>query len=342
MIVIPLGLLIAAAVVLQREDGAQSDREVLEGAIRDTTASRKWTPPMLSKYFAFQYPPKSKLRYLAEAYRWPGSLDRGLGKDVLKTAVRIAHERYGLAVDGVTINGPANPRHINIYFFDPDISPRYQAFKRQCVYLGFGNTILCDAQFLFQFQEVRVVEQALDTYLSNGQHFSTLLETLHPVPVRVAYLLRDLAATQDVLLWAIAHEIGHLAHRHQPVSTLMYLLSPSKSRKKAESLEIEADEYAVEVLQSSVQDGALLVYVGMGDVTAGLIAQALHAPGGQLPVRLEDLRDRIPTHRSYGSHPPMLVRMLDALTILEKQYGEIGNLSDPTFARLRSQVEFVP
>ena len=105
-------------------------------------------------------------------------------------------------------------------------------------------------------------------------------------------------------------------------------------------MEEEADEFAVEVLKNSDKDGALLVFVGMGDVTAGLIAQALHAPGGELSVRLDDLHDQIPTRRSYGSHPPMLVRLLNALTVLEVQYPNIG--LPPTFARLRTQVELIP
>jgi hypothetical protein len=104
-------------------------------------------------------------------YLFPGQLDRGLGKDCLASAVKLAHDDYGLAVDGINVNQPINEQLINIYFFNPNDSPQFQQFRGQCVCLGFKNIILCDAEYLSQFQEVPLLEQELDKYLKKKATF---------------------------------------------------------------------------------------------------------------------------------------------------------------------------
>jgi hypothetical protein len=106
-------------------------------------------------------------------------------------------------------------------------------------------------------------------------------------------------------------------------------------------MEIEADEFAIKTFMSFDGNGLPLVNMGMTTVTAGLIAKALSAPGGVLPVRLEQLNDTILVRRSYGSHPPMLIRLLNALEVMEKE--KVPNFACPNcFTRLKSQVKLIP
>jgi hypothetical protein len=190
-------LLIMAGAVLFRGRHSTDSDETLERAIWKTTATHRWVLPILSKYISYNYPERSKLRLFAEMNNWPGYVDRGLGKQSLQAALSLANVKYGLHFDGVRINAEPNPTTINLYFFDPEVSPEFGRFRKQCAYVGFENIILCDARFLFQFQEVSTVEHELDSYLAPGQHFSTLIDSRQPT--RVYFLLQDLAATQHVL-----------------------------------------------------------------------------------------------------------------------------------------------
>ena len=252
-----------AGLVLRRIEGPEKDsHSAIERKIAATTASHGWTQPLLSKYVSYQYPAGSKLSHYAEHHSWPGYLDRGIGKKCFDAMIRIANDKYGANVNSINVNEPIDQSCVNIYFFDLDTCPQFGMCKGQCCYLGFKNVVLCDARYLFQFQDVPFAEHELDSYLQPGQHFSELLAK--PQPNRVNFLLAGLASAHQVLLWALAHEIGHLVHRHRPVSGAMSLVAPSQSQAKGTEMEREADEFVLEVLQSF--DEGIVVVGGLGNV----------------------------------------------------------------------------
>lgn len=322
-----------------QEDGGSASQP-LERLIYSACKRGQWTMPYMSKYFAFKYPSGSKLGGYAEMSLWPGSLDRGLGRDCLNAALKLAEEKHGLKLEGFNINGLPDERKLNLYFFDPKTAPQFSKFKNQCVYVGFKHIILCDAGFLAQFSEIPLIEKKLDGYLEPGAHFSTLLDKRQPYIVN--FTLHGLGASHHTMMWALLHEIGHMANAHQPLSQVQRIFRAHQSKIRAQEMENEADEFAVAALQSYTDGGLGLVVGGVQNVTTGLIAAALNAPNGMLPVRLAEIEDPIPVTRSNGTHPPMIIRLLDAMVVFEKTFPDFSQLDNPTFKRLRSQIILRP
>ena len=107
-------------------------------------------------------------------------------------------------------------------------------------------------------------------------------------------------------------------------------------------MELQADEFALNAIKSYGEGGRGLVVMGVENIATGLIAEALKAPNGMLPVPLDELEDAIPVHKTTGSHPPMLVRLLDAMAVLEKDYPDFAATKGPVFLRLRSHIVETP
>jgi hypothetical protein len=332
----PLLLVIVLAACIRV--GGQTVSPPIEKLIHSASTRGQWSSLFVSKYFAFKYPPGSKMAFYSEAYGSPGSLESGLSRDFLYAAMKLANEKYGLKLVGININSLPDERKLNLYFFDPNTAPQFAKFRNQCVYVGFKNSILRDALFLRQFSEIPLIEKKLDGYLAPGAHFSTLLDS--PKPNRVKFLQYDLAASHYMVLWALMHEMGHMVHGHKPATQMTKFFKSSQYKLRAETMEREADQFAMTAIESFKD--RLLVVNGVRNVATGLIATALNAADGVLPVPLTELNVPIPVASSEGAHPPMLIRLLDAMMLFEKTMPDVSHLQNPTFKKLRSQVVSQP
>ncbi|WP_157491701.1 hypothetical protein [Flammeovirga sp. SJP92] len=272
-------------------------------------------------------------------YGWPGNPKKGFCADALKIAVRHASELRGIKLSGVNINGEMSIDQINIYFFDPDQFSEARNFEGNCTYTAFSNTIICDQSFLYQFQDIDFIEKHLKDYLLKEEELEDLL-TNPRGDLRITIGMPSLISAHHVLIWALLHEIGHFAYDHKPISKFESLLAPETANQKSREMEKEADEFALTVLKESSKGTLTSVYIGLQNILAEQIALAVGAPGSKLPVQLYEFKDDIPLKQPIGTHPPLLIRCLNALIVFEP---EIPNylVKGSVYKKLKEQIKYI-
>ena len=196
-------------------DNALASNASLKATIRKNTRKHEWSQPRISKFFDIGGSADGTGQSYAKSYGWPGRLNRGFARDALESVVSLANSKFNLRIKDIQIDGAPRPDMINIYFFDSRTSGIPDELDGQCVYVGFDNTILCDADFLYRFQETAFAEKELDKAVPRERPPYELFEGR--LSVRNAYLIHDLAYAHHAIVWALAHEIGHLVHQHKPV-----------------------------------------------------------------------------------------------------------------------------
>ena len=150
----------------------------------------------------------------------------------------------------VQVNQLPTPDAINLYFLKEDPEDLVDHFKDNCVYMGYLNVIICDANFVrSQLDEVAGYDRFYSLILINAETG----EILNNNPDNLK-TIRSLMKS-SFLVWFIGHEIGHaIKHHDYVVDTQRYVHFNEVDYSERE---LEADAHVAEMLSKSLETAAI-------------------------------------------------------------------------------------
>jgi hypothetical protein len=164
-------------------------------------------------------------------------------------ALTLLQGKYGhKEIKAIAINEPIDNNHVNIYLFDNDPRGAFKPFKRNCTYTGYRNIIICDIGFIKE-------KLLLGSHFVSGEEWE----------MKWGRILTD-----HVFLWAIGHEIGHLAHNHSGrdfnFDGSAWMSNNIPRLQVSDRREIDADEFAVEAVGD--QSVGFFLWLGLSQLAA--------------------------------------------------------------------------
>lgn len=236
----------------------------------------------------------------------------------LNNCIKLANEKYGCHLAGVTFNTPTPSQdHANIYFFSSDPKGLLQEFKNDCVSLGYRNIILCDSDYLDRLAVAKPIEwpdkkgEPLPPGFQPGGMFDNVVQ----------------AYASYRWLWILGHEIGHIARHHGARHFVLvgepshFVISRNYDSDEHFREELQADDFAVEAVHDE-----LLFSIA---IYSAIMEKALPALAEQNALRSGDLgreaiasgKYRLSVTQDSPFHPPYIVRGIRILRQLWARFN---------------------
>jgi hypothetical protein len=149
------------------------------------------------------------------------------------------------------INKPLKSDWLNVYLLKPGFlsqsEKQYELLKNlenNCAYLGTPNMVVCDGQFLQQFMSNRVASTPYFDLTDKG--YVTNYDTINEISER--------SDEDDLLLWMLGHELGHVVHRDSPAHFQASAFDRFVSSKSlSQHIEVEADAFLAQQLKKDIK-----------------------------------------------------------------------------------------
>jgi hypothetical protein len=212
-------------------------------------------------------------------------------------------------LDAINFNGAVDDKHVNVYFVFTKEFPSLAAFRNTCVYTGYRNIVICDLEFLDWMQAFSKNENVA------GDKYGELSE-------RIAR-----ASMNNVLLWILGHELGHLAHKDGAqhfTGTCDHRYRNYLEASRAPE-EIGADQFAIDVAEEApAPAGDAANYLGYM-IQRGLAAFINRAGNdilrdlGRTPVLVSD-SGIIPIN-ARSIRDVLFVRAVNGIIVANKKYA---------------------
>ncbi|WP_026734109.1 ImmA/IrrE family metallo-endopeptidase [Fischerella sp. PCC 9605] len=222
----------------------------------------------------------------------------------------------------VQINKPPQPGFINIYLLNKDPNKLSRSFSN-CSYIGYMNTIICNANFLkHEINLIRKIDKLYDVILFD-------LKTNKPIDISDKNIINKLHTriAGSFLTWILGHEIGHaILHKE-------YVIESKKGTNLKESgyrdRENQADNYVATALQKGSQQRgkpssvSAVFWISMGEYFQHKYRQEVEASFknqiSELAWNSEQLPLMIVTNVEVKSKEiPYLLRVINILETLTK------------------------
>jgi hypothetical protein len=194
------------------------------------------------------------------------------------------------------VNQPAKATYLNVFLLrsglrtDPNRPIELKPYFGSCAYLGEGNIVLCDADFLTTFLEKRDIRNSLRSHPDKDAQWERYQDSF--------------------LIWVLGHELGHIVKGHSAAhfgedSFEQLVNSTSLDQRQ----EVDADAFLVERVLAN-KDQTLNLSVMLIDV---LNAEIRSKVGNDLPQGagiLFDYNDKkVVRYMSLRRHPEFVVRV---------------------------------
>lgn len=279
---------------------------------------------VLATYIIHVQDPWKRLEADIENYRIDGCFDyvtsgtKGATELYYDNCVRLLNERYRKNVKGININGPIKPNHVNIYFLAKDPKGLFHKFQDNCAYIGYKNIIICDITF------VRKLQRPILKFPTTSTDDS-LVEKIAQ------------AWQENVVLWIVGHEIGHLAYDHCDRHFTFNDEGDEHFIKvfdeKYSNAEDEADGFAVLAAGRAVD----ALYFGFAQFINQMGSLLLLEQGHSFPFT--ESREKIIVKAESNTHPPLFLRAVNIMLDLCRIYG----VESPPeyYESIRNRIEIV-
>lgn len=222
------------------------------------------------------------------------------------------------------INQPAKANYLNVFLLrpglrtDPNRPIELKSYFGSCAYLGEGNIVLCDADFLNSFLEKRGIRNFLRSHPDKDAQWERYQDSF--------------------LIWVLGHELGHIVKGHSAAhfghDNFEQLVNSTSLDQRQE---VDADAFLVDHVLAN-RDQTLNLSVMLIDV---LNAEIRSKVGNDLPQGAGILFDynnkKIVRYMTLRRHPEFVVRVTRMLQQLgrTKGYESMKSMTDAFAKHMR-------
>ncbi|MDJ0698162.1 hypothetical protein [Mastigocoleus sp. MO_188.B34] len=179
--------------------------------------------------------------------------------------MELMNKKYGHSIKGLSINNKIQDEHINLYFVSEDPLNIFKYYKGNCTYTGYKNVIICDTNFIKEnllniskFRQPDISKEKFNKIIDKSniseEEFNKIIDKSDISEEEFNKIANQLVVSyvENLIIWIVGHEIGHIAHRHQGkyfnFDGKGWRYKNTRAIGNYDAREKQADEFAVEAL----------------------------------------------------------------------------------------------